>query len=139
MTFSVGKKGSWRLALAEAAIFGVLLDPIDELANSGIDTRSIGLSATITEGHNAGELVASLVDDQGATAVALAGILAARLNQTGAEHHIGDFVLVACGAALCVGNDGHIHLLQVVAGRATLLDQAPTGDSGLQARNTQIS
>lgn len=105
------KKRAASLTLTVAAIGGVLLDPIDEFANSGIDTRSIGLGATKTEGNNASELVASLVDNQWATAVTLAGIFAARLDQASAEHNISDLVLIACGTALSVGNDGHIHLL----------------------------
>lgn len=104
------------LALAVATIGRVLLDPVEEFADSGIDTGSICLSAAKTEGYNASELVASLVDDQGATTVALAGILATRLDQASAEHHIGDLVLVACGATLGIGDDGDINLLQVVAG-----------------------
>lgn len=137
---NVGKKGAvdkrglgsrLHLALAVATIRGVLLDPVDEFANSGIDTWSICLSAAKTEGYNASELVASLVDNQGATTVTLAGILATRLDQASAEHYIGDLVLVACGAALCVGDDGHINLLQVVAGCAALLDQTPAGNGGL--------
>lgn len=111
-----GRDSRLRLALAEATIGRVLLDPVEEFADSGIDTRSICLSAAKTEGYNASELVASLVDNQGATTVALASILATRLDQAGAEHHVGDLVLVPSGAALGIGDDGHINLLQVVAG-----------------------
>lgn len=122
------------LVLTVAAIGGVLLDPVDEFANSGIDAGCVWLGTAKSKGHNAGELVTALVDNQRTSAVALAGILAARLDQASAEHNLLNLVLVAGGAALLVGDDGHAHLLQIVAGGAALLDQTPASHDSLNVR-----
>lgn len=119
------------LALAVAAVGGVLLDPVQELAHPSVHTWGILLGASIAEGHHTGELVATLVDDQWAATVALAGVLATLLDQAGAEHHLGDLVLVAGLAAGLVADNWHVDLLQVVRSDTTLLNQTPAGDNSL--------
>lgn len=75
-----------------------LVDPVPELADSGVDAGLIGLRTADAPGNDAGEEEALVLplDDHGAAGVALAGVEAAA-TPPGADEDVRDVFDVACG------------------------------------------
>lgn len=83
----------------------VLVDPVDVVGKSGVNTGITSTSATDAPRDDTGE--STILSQDRATAVSRAGILTTLL-ETGAEHVIGDCIdSVVVGGALGTVYDGH--------------------------------
>jgi len=89
------------------ARLGVGSDERQNAANAGVYTGLASGRATLAPRYDTDELVAGV--HEGATAVTLAGVLAARCN-TSADHFVGNGRLAVVGAASAARNDRHRHL-----------------------------
>lgn len=89
----------------------VLVDVVDKVADSGVDTRETGLSTADTPRNDTLEDTVGVND--GAARVARARVLAA-LGEAGAEHVVGDTEPLAAvvGLAGGAGDDGDGDLVQ---------------------------
>lgn len=88
-------------------LYQVGVDEADKVAQSSVDTSEAGLGTALAPGNNTLEDAVGI--DDGAAAVALAGVLAA-LGQAGAEHVVGDDAVL--GLASGAGDDGDGDLVE---------------------------
>jgi hypothetical protein len=85
---------------------------VEEGRHTGVDTISVGLGAAIAPGNNADEdLLYAIVEEDGATRVTLAGVLATS-GEAGTKHALSNLTVVGfAGVADLVGHIGYINFL----------------------------
>ena len=122
---------SYKLRFRTSGSTDVLVDPVQLLANPGIDTGRVTLGTAEAPGDDSNERVetSGLLGDQRAATVSLAAVLARR---RGADHHLADVpppVVRVGPRALTVAPGLHVHLLEL-AGLAAPGVQGPPAAHG---------
>jgi hypothetical protein len=114
---------------------GVAVDERSEAANASVDTRSVGLSTTLTPRNNTNNSVGSV--NNGTTAVTLASI-ATTLGETSTEHVVGDGRSTVLGSAGSTRNNGNGNLEKVGGAVSTALRGSSPASNGELSTSSRV-